>query len=141
MIWRLVTLLSAGLLGGWLGYMVGDREIPVAVAEAAPVQSVVRPGDTARIRFRFWRTRSCWTRANATWIDRNGHRYPIPTLEFPQGELPLGDDTAIVDVPVPIDVPPGPLRYMTVNTYRCNPLAVLWPVTAAPRQVDFWVEG
>lgn len=137
-----VAGLSTGILVGVIfGFPLNDRDIPVSVVEETAINYLIKPGETARIRFHFLRAKSCYTRADANWKDSHGKRTPIKPRDWATGLLPLGEDVATVEEDAPIDASEGPLSYTTVNSYGCNWISRwLWPVVAAPRVVNFWVE-
>lgn len=136
MIWRAITLVSCGVIGGWLGWMASEREIPVKYKESEVVNSP-KPGESLRMRHRVWRDKSCNTIVYRLIFDKDGDRYIIPDLDFPGGVLPLGDDTFYVPVPISSVADPGPATYRVLRKYRCNWLHWVFPIVDGPFDYRF----
>src|ERR1043166_8242236 len=97
MIWRGITLISCGIVGGWLGFMASDREPPVK-HRANEIINSPKPGEVLRIRHLVWRDRSCKTTVNRLVFDKDNDRFIVPDLEFSEGVLPLGADTFVAPI-------------------------------------------
>lgn len=138
MIWRGITLVSCGIVGGWLGWMASDRSLPVKYYTTDIVNSPA-PGETLRVRHSIWRDRSCDTVVFRLIFDQNERRYIVPELEFAAGVLPLGSDTFVAPVPISPEAAPGPAKYRAVRRYRCNWLHWIWPVYDGPFDYPFTI--
>jgi hypothetical protein len=137
MIWRSVTLISCGIVGGWLGSMASDRHPPVKFYSNEIVNSP-HPGEPLRVRSVVWRDRACHTTVHRLIFDKDD-RFVIPDVVFAAGTLPLGDDSFIVPIPISPVADPGPAIYRTVHAYRCNPLHWIWPITVGPIDHQFTI--
>lgn len=138
MIWRSITLISCGIVGGWLGWMASQRDLPVRFLSSEVLNSPV-PGETMRIKHVVWRDKSCRTTVNRIVFDKDGDRFIVPDLEFPAGILPLGSDTFVVPIPTSPAADPGPAIYRTVHTYRCNLLHWIWPIVTGAVEHQFTI--
>lgn len=136
MIWRAVTLISCGIVGGWLGFMASERHVPVKYQSTEIVNSP-NPGEVLRVKHVVWRDKSCATTIYRLVFDKGGHRFIVPDLEFPAGVLPLGPDTFVAPIPVSLEAEPGPAVYRAVRAYRCNLLHWIWPITDGPFDYQF----
>lgn len=139
MIWRVITFFTVAAAGGYLGNMLRDREPPTEVFETRAVPDVVRPGGRVEIEFHARRHRSCKLHVVRYVYDSRGIRHVLSDLDFPKGSLPVGEETYRVLIDVPKEAAPGPAKYQSVNTYACNPLQLLWPITD-PREAKFTIE-
>jgi hypothetical protein len=95
MIWRSITLVSCGIVGGWLGWMASERHVPVKF-QSTEVLNSPHSGDVLRIKHTVWRDKNCRTTVHRLIFDKNGDRYIVPDLEFAAGVLPLGSDAFVV---------------------------------------------
>lgn len=139
MIWRSITLVSCGVIGGWLGWMASERDVPVGYHLSEIVNSP-RPGETLRIKHIVTRYKSCHTNVYRIIFDREGRRFVVtPDLEFPAGLLPLGSDTFIAPVGVSPEASPGPATYRAVREYRCNLLHYIFPIKDGPFDYPFTI--
>lgn len=136
MIWRAVTLISCGIVGGWLGFMASDREVPTRYYKNEALNSP-RPGEVLRIRHTLWRDRSCATTVYQLVFDDGDRRYTVPEMEFAAGVLPVGKDVVVVPIPISLEASPGPARYRIVRRYKCNILHSIWPIEDGPHDVSF----
>lgn len=136
MIWRSVTLVSCGIVGGWLGWLASERDVPVKY-EATEMTNSPKPGETLRARHVVWRDKSCKTTVYRLVFDKDGDRFIVPDLEFPAGVLPLGRDTFVAPVPISPQADPGPATYRAVREYRCNILHYIWPIKDGPFDYGF----
>jgi hypothetical protein len=138
MIWRSVTLISCGIVGGWLGWLASERDVPVKY-QASEVLNSPRPGETLRIRHQVWRDKSCATTVYRLVFDKDNDRFIVPDLEFSRGVLPLGADTFVVPVPISPQADPGPAVYRVMREYRCNFLHNIWPIKDGPHDHTFTI--
>ena len=138
MIWRSVTLISCGIVGGWLGWMASDREVPVKY-RSNEIVTTPKPGDTLRIKHEVWRDKLCRTTVNRLVFDTDGNRYIVADLEFPEGVLPYGPDTFVAPVPISPEAKPGPAVYRAVRWYRCNITHWIWPIRDGPFDYKFTI--
>jgi hypothetical protein len=136
----LFALVSAALLGGWLGALAADRDLPTVVYSAEPVHPSVAAGGELRIDYVVRRIRSCNVSIDRFIYDRFKTRYELEDLNVNAG-LPLGEDRFVQPVKVPLGVEPGPAIYRTASTYICNPLQRLWPIYAGTRDIGFIVKA
>lgn len=138
MIFRSITLVSCGVIGGWLGYMASDRQTPVKYYSAEVVNEP-KPGETLRLAHIVWRDRSCKSTIHRLIFDSSNRRHVIPDLEFPAGILPVGHDAFIAPIPIPLETSPGHAIYRVHREYRCNPTHWLFPIEDGPRDIQFTV--
>jgi hypothetical protein len=138
MIWRGITLISCGIVGGWLGFMASDREPPVK-HRANEIINSPKPGEVLRIRHLVWRDRSCKTTVNRLVFDKDNDRFIVPDLEFSEGVLPLGADTFVAPIPISSEADPGPATYRVVRWYRCNLTHWIWPIKDGPYDHPFTI--
>ena len=138
MIWRGATLLSCGIVGGWLGVMASDRTAPVRY-HSNEVMNSPAPGMTLRVKSTIYRERSCYTTVYRLIFDLEGHRLIVPDLEFPAGVLPIGNDTFVAPVPISPEAAPGPATYRVVRKYRCNLLHRIFPIEEGPFDLAFTI--
>lgn len=139
MIWRAITLFSVAAIGGYLGFLVTDREPPTEIFQARAVPDVVHPGSRVEIEFHARRHRSCKLHVVRYVYDARGIRHVLSDLDFPAGSLPVGEETYRVLIDVPKDAALGPAKYQSVNTYACNWLQLMWPISD-PREAKFTIE-
>lgn len=138
MIWRSVTLISCGIVGGWLGYLASERDVPVKY-QGTEILNSPQPGEVLRIRHAVWRDKSCATAVYRLIFDKDQHRFIVPDLDFPVGVLPLGADTFVVPVPVSSQAEPGPATYRAVRYYRCNWVHWVFPIREGPIDYAFTI--
>lgn len=136
MIFRAITLISCGIIGGWLGWMANERHVPVKYQSSEVVNSP-KPGEALRVRHVVWRDKSCQTTVYRLIFDRDSDRFIIPDLEFAANVLPLGADTFIVPMPISPAADPGPATYRVLRRYRCNLLHWIWPIMDGPFDYPF----
>jgi hypothetical protein len=132
----LFALISAALMGGWLGALAADRDLPTIVYSAEPVTPIVAAGGELRIDYVVRRLRSCSVSIDRFIYDKFKTRYELDDLNVNAG-LPLGEDRFVQPVKVPLGLEPGPAVYRTASTYTCNPLQRLWPITGGARDISF----
>jgi hypothetical protein len=137
-IFRAVTLISCGIVGGWLGWMANERDVPVRYQSNEVINSP-RPGEPLRVRHAVTRNKSCQTTVYRLIFDKEGDRFIVPDLEFAAGVLPLGADTFVVPVPISPEADPGPATYRALRKYRCNLLHWVWPITDGPFDYAFTI--
>lgn len=138
MIFRSVTLIACGIVGGWLGWMASERDVPVKY-HANEVVNSPRPGEPLRVRHVVVRNKSCQTTVYRLIFDKEGDRFIVPDLEFAAGVLPFGADTFIVPVPISPEADPGPATYRALRKYRCNLLHWIWPIIDGPFDYQFTI--
>lgn len=141
MIYRATILISCacgGVIGGWLGVMASERDVPVKYQLSEVVNSP-RPGETLRVKHIVWRDKACKTTVYRIIFDQDGDRFIVPDLEFPAGVLPLRMDTFVVPVPVSPAADPGPATYRAVREYRCNLLHYIFPIKDGPFDYPFTI--
>lgn len=134
--WRIPVLMAAGALGGYLGFLVADRELPLQILDMKPTVERVSPGDTLRVQYQVFRYRDCRMHVTRLIFDSERTMHVIAELDLPSG-LPLGNDFLTTPVPVPLTATKGPAKYRIIVSYACNPLQRLWPLVAPPREVSF----
>ncbi len=136
MMFRAVTFVICGLIGGWLGYMASERQSPVRYYSNEVTNSPKR-SENLRVRHHVWRAQSCHTTVYRLIFDKDGHRFVVPDLVFPAGVLPLGDDTFVASVPISPEAEEGIAVYRVVRKYRCNLLHWIWPIEDGPHDLAF----
>lgn len=138
MIWRSVTLVSCGIVGGWLGWMASERAVPVKY-QATEIINSPKPGEPLRVKHVVWRDKSCETTVYRLIFDKDNDRFIVPDLEFAAGVLPLGPDTFVAPVPISPEADSGPATYRVLRKYRCNLLHLVWPITDGPFDHPFTI--
>lgn len=133
-----ISCACGGIIGGWLGYMASDRNIPVRYY-TNEVLNDPKPGGVLRVKSSVWRDKSCQTTVFRLIFDDDGHRYVVPDLNFPSGILPLGSDTFVVPIQISQEASDGPGIYRVVRRYRCNLLHWLFPIEDGPHDLNFTV--
>lgn len=139
MIWKALSVIGFAGTAGLLGVWAGDREPPTVSADLRPVSVEVPPGGELKVRYTVFRTRSCPLRVERMLFDSTGTRYILPSTEFSSAPGPLGNDSYISMVPLPINISPGPARYRAITIYKCNPIHSIWPIVAQAQDVEFMV--
>lgn len=136
---HLAIYAAAVAAGLWVGFEVGDRRIPSVVLSKTPIVKDVTAGSDAAAKYVFIRNRACLTRATRQLIASDGERYPLPPLEFREGQLPVDEsDTSVLHFTVPTRASLGKLTYCTYNTFACTWVQdKFWPIIGPPRCVDF----
>lgn len=137
MMWRITTLVAAGMLGGYIGFMASDRDVPIQYKSMAPTKEFVFKGTDLVIKHEALRRRSCATVVNRLIFDNHQERHVIPDLIFPEGLLPVGQDTFTVSITIPEKAAPGEATYRVVRHYKCNLLHNFWPITDGPYEFKF----
>ncbi|MEP9376222.1 hypothetical protein ABLE91_05890 [Aquabacter sp. CN5-332] len=137
MIPRTIVWLVAGATGAYLCSLVIDREPPVIVTDSRLITPQVEPGGTLKVEVEIFRTRRCETSIDRFIFDSQGGRHILEPLELRSAGGARGEERYTNLIPVPLDAAPGPARYRSSATYRCNPLHRLSPITAEPREVQF----
>jgi hypothetical protein len=135
----LFALVAAALLGGWLGALAADRDMPTIIYSAEPTNPIVAAGGELRVDYVVRRLRSCNVSIDRFVIDKFKTRYELEDLNVNAG-LPLGEDHFVQPIRVPPDAEPGPAVYRTASTYVCNPLQRLWPITGGVRDINFIIK-
>lgn len=138
MIWRGITLVSCGVVGGWLGWMASDRTVPVKYYSTEIINSPAS-GESLRVKHVIWRDKSCDTVIYRLVFDKDGRRYIVPELEFATGVLPLGNDTFVAPVPISPEAAPGLATYRALRRYRCNWLHWVFPIMDGPFDYPFLI--
>lgn len=138
MIFRAITLISCGIIGGWLGFMASDRQVPVKYY-TSDVLNTPKQGEPLRVKYTVWRDRSCATTVYRSIFDHGQRRFVVADLDFSPGVLPLGYDTFIVPVPISPEATAGEAVYRVVRIYRCNLLHFIWPIEDGPHDMRFTV--
>lgn len=138
MIWRSITLISCGIVGGWLGWMASERHPPVKW-QGTEVLNSPKPGELLRVKHTIWRDKNCRTTVHRLVFDKDGDRFIIPDLDFASGVLPLGADTFVVPISVSPEADPGPAIYRAVHVYRCNLTHWIWPIEPPPTDIQFTI--
>ena len=140
MITKIVALAVAGFVGGWLGFSVSDRDVPVLIHSMSAAPAAASPGETVRMQYEATRVRSCATHVERLLFAADGQRFVLPDLEFASGTLPIGLDRFAVPTAVPLGTPFGRATYRTINCYACNPSHRIWPICDNPRDIPFTVK-
>lgn len=135
-----LVLLVIGGISGVLGLWVQDTSPPLASLQVAPVQKIVAPGETLKIRYEVERYRSCASRIDRILLDSERIRFTLEDLDYAAAPGPLGRDTFVTDVPIPRAFSQGPAIYRVISRYECNLLHRLWPIVLT-RDIAFEVRG
>lgn len=139
MIWRGITLISLGVLGGWAGWQVSDRSPPVVIY-SSKAEGPAAPGGTLRIAYVLQRHRQCETVVDRAIIDSRQTRFVLDPLNFATGAGPIGQEQYTSTVHVPAQAALGPAVYRTTSRFSCNALNSIWPIYTPSREVAFVVE-
>jgi hypothetical protein len=134
----ILLLIIFGMFGGWLGFMVNDRQVPVRFY-ATEVTNSPQPGTALRVRSTVWRDKSCNTRVFRAIYDKDNRRFVTNDLDFPAGVLPIGNDTFVAPIPISLEAEPGPAVYRVHRKYRCNVLQWIFPVEDGPHDYQFTI--
>lgn len=135
----LISCVCGGIIGGWLGWTVSDRQNPVKYY-STEILNEPMPGEVLRVRHHVWRDRSCYTTVFRAVFDKDEHRYVVQEdLEFPAGMLPVGDDVFVTMIPVSVVAVAGPAVYRVQRLYRCNFSHWIWPVEDGPHNITFTI--
>ena len=126
---RTCIAIITGLLAAYLGYMVGDREVPFVQqwAEEAPPNPV--EGQEIVITWHGARYRQCPGTVKRTIVDycKEVHTLePVPAINQP-GDT---DGTFTRAFRVPAHIAHGPAEYRAVTEFVCNPLQRWWPIVS-----------
>lgn len=135
-----LVLLVIGGVSAIVGLWVQDTSPPIAPMSVTPVQSIVAPGETLRIRYDVERYRSCASRIDRILLDSDKIRFTLEDLDYAAAPGPLGRDTFITDVPIPRGFSQGPAVYRVITRYECNLLHRVWPIVLM-RDIPFEVRG
>ena len=130
------SITSMAFLGGWLGFLAGDRDLPTVTYVAMALTPEVAPGADFRVKYVMRRIRSCEVHVDRFIFDGENIRHVLPSLELNAG-LRLGEDQYTVPVRVPESAKPGRARYSVTSSYICNPLQRLWPIVGQQRDIWF----
>jgi hypothetical protein len=126
------------ILGGWLGSLAADRDLPVVIYTAEAATPIVSPGAELRIEYTLLRRRSCEVNSDRFIFDSQKTRFEVPDLNIRAG-LATGPDHYVVPVNVKPETAPGPAIYRTITNYICNPLQRIWPIEGGVRDISFIV--
>jgi hypothetical protein len=133
-----ISCACGGIVGGWLGYMASERDVPVKYYSTEIVNTPA-PGSVLRAKSVVWRDKSCDTTIYRLVFDKDGRRHIVPDLQFAPGVLPVGNDTFVAPVPISPEASPGEATYRAVRRYRCNWLHWIWPVVDGPFDYPFTI--
>lgn len=128
------------VVGGWLGSLASDREVPVLIYTAEASSPIVSPGSELRIEYTLLRRRSCEVSSDRFIIDSRKTRHELPDLNIKAG-LDIGQDHYFVPVEVKPEVATGPAVYRTITSYVCNPMQRIFPIRAGQRDITFIVRA
>ncbi|MGU3493375.1 hypothetical protein ACLBXM_04965 [Xanthobacteraceae bacterium A53D] len=137
---RIVTFIAAaagGVGGAYVGLSALDREPPVIVTDSRVLTPQVQPGGSLKVEVEILRTRRCETKVDRIVFDSTGARFVLEPVEFTSAGGGRGEERYANLIPIPRDAAPGPARYRSIATYRCNPLHRPWPIVGEPREVAF----
>lgn len=136
MIFRVVTLVMCGIIGGLLGMAAADRRVPTKIFSVTALNEP-SPGGVLRVENIAWRDKSCLTIIKRLIFDKD-HRFVVSDLIFQDGQLPLGQDDFIAPVPISPEAEPGDATYRVYREYYCNLLHYFrWPITDGPHDLNF----
>ena len=127
MISRICVVTIAGIASAYLGYMVGDREVPFIQqwAQEAPPNPV--EGQEIVITWHGIRYRQCPGTVKRTIVD---YCKEVHTLEPVSALYQAGDTKGTVtrSFRIPAHIAHGPAEYRAQTEFVCNPLQRLWPI-------------
>ncbi|MGU3495947.1 hypothetical protein ACLBXM_18045 [Xanthobacteraceae bacterium A53D] len=135
--WKIPTMIAFGALGAYIGTLIIDREPPVIVTSSQVLTPQVAPGDALKVEVEILRTRRCETTVDRIVFDAAGARHVLEPVQFSSAGGGRGEERYANLIPIPKDAAPGPARYRSIATYRCNPLHQPWPIVGEPREVAF----
>lgn len=133
-----ISMFAMALLGGYLGFLAGDRDPPTTVYQVRVLSPVVERGGLLKIAYTLRRHRHCTTEINRFIYDKDGFRHPLPDQKFNPG-LKLGEEEYAIAVEIPITAVAGPARYETNSNYVCNPMQNFWPIIGGQRSLSFTI--
>jgi hypothetical protein len=144
MMLRVFSVIAAGALvatAGSLGFMAGDRSIPIQVIERSVLDDNARPGGEVVLRYRAVQHRRCDIHTDRVIFDSRGERHLLPALEFKAGiGGKVGEQQEyVVKIKLPVDIAFGKARYETSTVYVCNLVHRLWPVLSPYNPLFFEV--
>lgn len=141
MIFRVTTLATVGFIAGTLGMWAAERDIPAQLISADVLENPVQPGGVLRIRYHVLRTRECSLRIDRVLYDAQRAREVLEDRANLSTTAPVGADTYIVLVKIPVTFSEGPASYQTVSRYECNPLHRIWPIISIRPEIRFDIKG
>lgn len=134
-----ISVLAFGILGGWLGKLAADREVPVVVQSYEVLNTEVLPGEDLRIRYKLLRRRSCDVVVDRFIKDSEDNRHELLDSRIHAG-LPLGEEAPVLRIQVPLEASRGPAIYRTVTTFRCNFTQWLSPIQGGTLDIGFTIK-
>lgn len=136
-----LILVNVAVAAGTLGFWVTDRKAPTTIDGTQVLTPIVSPGGILEVKRRVWRSEICYTTISRILTDSEGRRFNLGLIAFPNGNGRLGYDEYIVNVSVPLTMSEGEAKFLDLACYQCNPIHMIWPVCAAPREEMFKVAG
>lgn len=135
----LMSLLFLVLLG-YLGYMVGDRNIPILTLDRTVETLRVPQGGQLLIRVKFITEKPCNIHTDRFLFDSQDIRHDLPPTDVQSGTAEIGKPEEYkVAIDIPVDFPPGTSIYRTLATFKCNAIQALWPLRSPVRDTQFEV--
>lgn len=128
-----MVLVPMAFVASVLGTWTGDRTPPTRLISTEVLTPTVEPGGIIQVRYVVQRDRTCDTRADRMLFDSEGRRKPLDDIN---SAGPLGPTTYIATAEVPTWFALGKARYVTSSVFTCNPLHVLFPIVATPREIE-----
>lgn len=138
MIFRMVTLVLLGIIGGYLGYMAADREPPLQLDSMHAIMPT-EPSKIVRFSYTGYRKRLCDVYVARFLLDPAGVRFTLPSFSYPAYTNTTGPETYTTQLSLPSGVTEGRATYRTVNCYVCNPLHHVIPICTGPRDIAFTI--
>jgi hypothetical protein len=127
----LLVLLIA--FSGWIGVMVGDRELPIVRYSGVMTPDGPTPGSRVRVSYIVKYNRTCPATVTRTITDSTGTLWRLSTAD---AEYTVGNELSRSFF-LPVGIAWGPAEYRATVSYVCNPLQNAWPIVSVGPVVRF----
>lgn len=133
---NIAAAIFAVTVAGTPVYWVLDRQPPVEVFSTKVLTPTVMQGGDLLISYDFDRKRVCNTTVQRSLFDGANVEFDyVPDTRDAFG--PIQHDTTVSKVQIPTGASPGPARFRSVVSYRCNPLHWWFPVIVVTADQSF----
>jgi hypothetical protein len=142
MILQAAVLITAGLIGAALGVWTIDRDSPTVIERVNVLTPQVTPGGKLRVEYHVRRLRDCATHVDRVLFDSARVRGDLMDVDSLKPLGPMGEDTYVVEVPIPTTFSSGPALYRILVSYRCNLVhRWFWPIVTPAQDIMFNVSS
>jgi len=141
---RILAVLGYGFvtgIGGWLGYLVSDREPPVVITKTEVLTPSVNPGGQLRVRYHLRRFRECGSETTRLIRDASETHFGLDPSSTPYSQGVVGEEAYNLPLLIPRSAAQGPAEYRVRTIWICNPLHHIWPIKGEMRIVRFEIRG